>query len=160
MSAPELSNFFSGQELTQKYIVDILSQLKVTPQKYPKLLDIFAGKAPVAKLLHGLGWTDITTIDIDPSLPHPPFVRQSLAGDLFELSELIQQKSPDIKKSPFFPFFRKFDILTCYNPIASDNNELLRILTEDEFQNLARFFLKKKSFYLTDVGPKKFGFTP
>lgn len=160
MSTPELSNFFSGQEQTQKYIVDILSQLKVTPQKYPKLLDIFSGKAPVAAFFHGLGWTDITTIDINPSLPLPSFVRQSLTGDLFELSELIEQKSPDIKKSPFFPFFRKFDLLTCYNPIASDNNELRRILTEKEFQALARFFLKPKSFYLTDVGSKKFGFTP
>ena len=154
-----LRNFFSHQVDTQKNIQEIIKHYDVTPQKFPKLIDIFAGDAPVAKFFNEQGWTDITTADISPSNPQPSFVKKSLSGDLVLLSKQILTNSPDIKDSPFLPYYHQFDILTCFNPLSTDNDGLLTGgLLSEEITPLINFFLKKNAFYLTDVGDNNFGF--
>lgn len=153
-----LRNYFSQQENTKALITQIISKEKLTPQKFPKLIDLFSGDAPVASFFHGLGWQDITTVDIEPANPKPDFVTKSIQGDLFTLANQILYRPDELKKSPFLPYYQQFDFLTCFNPIASDNGVLTGALLEEEITPLINFFLKKNSYYITDLGKKRFGF--
>jgi hypothetical protein len=54
-------------------IIERIHELQITPQAYPKAIDLFAGNAGVAEILAMQGWQDITCIDqYDPTESRVP----------------------------------------------------------------------------------------
>lgn len=80
----------------RRFFFDCLKQHQITPKKYPKAVDLFAGDGSLAAFLKEKGWQEGNITCVDNTISPTPLVdgAEWLYWDLRSLSRFVQTGEP------------------------------------------------------------------
>ena len=138
------SFFLFSDELIDTFKEKLTHNL-ITPNSYPRVIELFAGDGPVAATLSELGWQDFTCAD--QAVSAHPVAPQNTVWIYLNLLEVIHRLKNNRDLNEISDLKHHFDIVTAtfsfYNDYSRVNSNDLKLLYQ--------FFGRENAFVFPSV---------